>query len=148
MPRFFFDIYDGEITRDEEGYELAGLDAARALVRPALSAMLADELRQGHAPQICIHVRDQAGERVITATGRGEILFGEAPKDLRSGRGETSSGCSLSALDRAAQHAIAARQATGEDGCAALRHWADMLMWAVGCAVSRRTNTAPHPKLR
>jgi hypothetical protein len=54
----------------------------------------------------------------------------------------------LSPLDRAAQHAIAAQKAINEDGSASLRHWADMLLWAIGRTIVRRLKAASRPKLQ
>ena len=77
MPRFYFDIDDGETIRDEEGDELAHLDAARLHVRRALIALLAHELRQGGCNLITVHVRNEDGERVATLVGRCEVAIDE-----------------------------------------------------------------------
>lgn len=77
MPRFHFDIDDGETIRDEEGDELADLDAARLHARRALIALLAHELRQGGCNPISVHVRNEDGERVATLVGRCEVAIDE-----------------------------------------------------------------------
>ncbi|GEP04381.1 hypothetical protein MOX02_24190 [Methylobacterium oxalidis] len=146
VPRFFFDIHDGETIHDEEGHNIANLDAARAHARHALSEMLAYELRQGNTPSIRVHVRNEAGAHVLTARGRGEVLIDEAPEGVACTRVENAESGTLSPLDRAAQHAMAAQRAIDADGSAALRHWADMLVWAIERAILRRPNAASRRK--
>lgn len=48
MPRYYFDIYNGDITLDPEGYELADDAAAKATAIIEARALAADTVRHGH----------------------------------------------------------------------------------------------------
>lgn len=66
MPRYHFNVYDGEATLDRDGTALSGPDDARRE-----SIRLASELLRSEA------VRSRIGEewRVEVTDGRGMILF-------------------------------------------------------------------------
>ena len=68
MPRYFFDVLDGGLIRDEEGLELASIEAARMEVLRTLPAMAADVRTQREARQLRIDVRDQSGKYVLVGT--------------------------------------------------------------------------------
>ena len=68
MPRFFFDVHDGTFGRDEEGVELADIDAARRAVWNTLPALAADRQADGNtACQLRMDVRDETGKHVFHA---------------------------------------------------------------------------------
>jgi hypothetical protein len=69
MPRFFFDIHDGDIfAEDSEGLELANLDEADAQAAQAL-VDLAKELLSGEGTlQLVATTRDGSGAAVSTTT--------------------------------------------------------------------------------
>ncbi len=68
MPRYYFDIHDGErFTTDETGVELDAPEAAReeavsALVQSAREGMPQDDRRE-----VVIQVRDESNTRVLVA---------------------------------------------------------------------------------
>ena len=73
MPRFFFDLHDDMIAKDQEGVELSGPSAARE--RAILSArdMAATQVLQGYLNlRHFIGVRDESGASVA------KIRFGDA----------------------------------------------------------------------
>ena len=68
MPRFFFDVHDGTFSRDEDGVELADIDAARKAVWNTLPAIAADRQANGNmACQLRMDVRDESGKHVFHA---------------------------------------------------------------------------------
>ncbi|AWN38362.1 DUF6894 family protein [Methylobacterium radiodurans] len=147
MPRFYFDIEVVGTVRDDEGHELADLDAARRHVRRVLGTLLAHELRRGGSALIGVHVRDEAGERVATLVGRGEVSIDEMTEASAGERLPQADGCTPSPLVRAANHAVAAQGAIQEDGDTSLRHHAEMLRWAIGRMMMRRLAPKTHPRL-
>ncbi len=68
MPRFYFDLYNGEVTIDEEGHELADLEAIRIEIRRTLPLLLHDAVVGRDKAQFRTDVRDGDGKRVLTAT--------------------------------------------------------------------------------
>lgn len=68
MPRYFFDIADGErLTPDGEGTELQDIDDARDEALETLGAIAKDKLPDGDRRDFIITVRE--GERkLFTAT--------------------------------------------------------------------------------
>ena len=69
MPRYFFDIHDGELHPDNEGTECADLDqvhqeAMNALPEIARDAIPSDGDRQAYT----VHVRDEANNLIYMAT--------------------------------------------------------------------------------
>ncbi|GJE53421.1 hypothetical protein GOFOIKOB_6500 [Methylobacterium tardum] len=69
MPRFFFDIHDGEFQRDEEGLECENVEAARDRVMASLSDV-AELITSGDGDNqaVTVTVRDEEGSRVYTGT--------------------------------------------------------------------------------
>ena len=68
MPRYFFDVLDGGLIRDEEGLELADIETVRMEVLRTLPAMAADIRTQRQARQLRIDVRDESGNYVLVGT--------------------------------------------------------------------------------
>ncbi len=67
VPRYFFDVFNGRLVRDDTGLELDGIEAARAEVRRCLPEMAAHASEQ-EARHLRIDVRDEAGNYVLTGT--------------------------------------------------------------------------------
>jgi len=75
MPRYFFDVQDGEgVFVDEVGLELSGMDAAIREARRALADMMRDVLRNQSAREVLIRIRDGAeGPVVLSVTLTTEL---------------------------------------------------------------------------
>jgi hypothetical protein len=73
MPRFYFYIYNDEVTHDEEGRELADADAAEAHAITAVRSLACESVSKGHLDlRHRIEVADVGGSVVRTVT------FGDA----------------------------------------------------------------------
>ena len=71
MSRFFFHVYNHETTIDEEGQELADLDAAREIALDSARDLVCDSVHLGHLNlDHRIEVTDEAGETVLVLTFR------------------------------------------------------------------------------
>jgi hypothetical protein len=69
MPRFFFDIHDGEnFTPDREGVELEGLEAAKEEAKKTLPDIVKDEMLDGDRRDFTVDVKDVAGQIVWRVT--------------------------------------------------------------------------------
>ena len=69
MPRFFFDIHDGEaFTPDREGLELEDLEAAKAEAKKTLPEIVKDEMPDGDRRDFTVDVKDIAGQIVWRVT--------------------------------------------------------------------------------
>ena len=69
MPRFFFDIHDGEdFTPDRQGVDLDDLDAAKDEARKALRDIIWDEMPDGDRRDFTVDVKNTAGEIVWRVT--------------------------------------------------------------------------------
>jgi len=72
MTRYFFHLYNDEISRDEEGIELADLDAARDSARREVQYQAAESVK-AHGHLIRSH-------RIVICDANGEletITFGD-----------------------------------------------------------------------
>jgi hypothetical protein len=73
MPRFYFDVRDnGNVLRDHEGLEFAGMEEARSEAARAAGEMLKDVLPDGRERTITVEVRGESrgplfGVRVVFA---------------------------------------------------------------------------------
>lgn len=67
MPMFYFDAQNGRAYTDNIGSEHADLKSVRDEVRHALTQAAAD-ITNSDAFQVRMDVRDEHGNRVITAT--------------------------------------------------------------------------------
>ena len=66
MPRFFFDTYDGDFfAPDNEGQDLADIEAAKLIAQEALPDMASDKLPDGDQRVFIVSVRDEAGQVVV-----------------------------------------------------------------------------------
>lgn len=67
--RFFFTVYDDEVTPDEEGQELPDEAAARAKAIVEARVLAAEQVDRGHLiPSHRIDVTDEAGKLVESIT--------------------------------------------------------------------------------
>ena len=68
MPRFYFDVSTSDdLARDDEGLELASLEAAEREAKRGAAEMGRDTLPKD-CPELSVQVRDERGERVLTVT--------------------------------------------------------------------------------
>lgn len=69
MPRFFFDTREGvRFVFDDEGLDFPDLDTAEREAAITAAEIGRDLLPKGVARSITVEVRNQHGQRVITAT--------------------------------------------------------------------------------
>jgi hypothetical protein len=69
VPRFFFDIHDGEdFTPDREGLDLDNLEAAKAEAKRTLPEIVKDEMPDGDRRDFTVDVKDAAGQMVWRVT--------------------------------------------------------------------------------
>ena len=70
MPRYFFDVHDGDGTFiDDVGVELPDMDSAVRDARKTLGDMVRDALREEEGPDLSLLIRDGAdGPILITVT--------------------------------------------------------------------------------
>ena len=69
MPRFFFDIHDGEdFTPDREGVDLDDLEAAKDEARKTLRDIIWDEMPDGDRRDFTVDVKNVAGQIVWRIT--------------------------------------------------------------------------------
>ncbi len=69
MPRYFFDMYDdATLTADDEGLDLAGVEAVRTEALGALPAIAREIITlEGNRRTLMVRVRDEAGRNVLNA---------------------------------------------------------------------------------
>ena len=68
MPRYYFDVHDGErFTRDEDGLELDDIDAARREATQTLSDISGDGLPDVDRREFVVGVRDGEGTYLLHA---------------------------------------------------------------------------------
>ena len=71
MPRYFFHVFNDEITLDEEGTELDGLDAARAFAIANARSLACESIHNGHLNlDHRIEIADETDARRMTVTFR------------------------------------------------------------------------------
>ncbi|MEA2879191.1 MAG: hypothetical protein QOF14_4387 [Hyphomicrobiales bacterium] len=69
MPLFYFDVREGvRFVPDEDGQEFADLNAAEMEGAKAAASIGRDLLPTGRARSVTVEVRNQHGQRVVTAT--------------------------------------------------------------------------------
>jgi hypothetical protein len=70
--RYFFDVHNGnELTRDEVGMELEGINQARDGAAEALAEVASGASRDPNPREFAIEVRDELGQPILKA----EISF-------------------------------------------------------------------------
>jgi ferredoxin len=73
MPRFFFDIRDGDsFTSDDEGLEFGDIEQAQREASETLADMAKDAIRNGALPKLAIDVRAN-GEPLLRTTLKIEV---------------------------------------------------------------------------
>lgn len=66
MARYFFDIHDGKrFTQDNEGVDLAGIEAAKAEAGRTLPDIARETMPHGDSREYRIEVRDETGRPVL-----------------------------------------------------------------------------------
>jgi hypothetical protein len=71
MPRFFFHIFNDEITIDEEGTELPDLDSAREKALDSARDLVCESVHRGYLNlEHRIEIADEQEKRVLTLTFR------------------------------------------------------------------------------
>ena len=71
MPRYYFHIFNGETTIDEEGAEFVDLDAARESALEAARDMVCEAVREGHLNlDHRIEITDEDNGPLMTVTFR------------------------------------------------------------------------------
>ena len=82
MPRYFFDIEDGDgVFVDDVGLQFKDMDTAICEARKAIADMVRDALREAHGSQISILVRDGADRPVlITVTMTTDTISSNRPR--------------------------------------------------------------------
>ena len=69
MPLFHFDVREGvRFTPDEEGLEFPDIAAAEREAAETAASIGRDLLPKGSARAVTVEVRNQHGQRVVTAT--------------------------------------------------------------------------------
>ena len=67
MPRYFFDVREGEsFIDDDEGFVFSGLDEAEQEAIQAVVSMGKDRLPRGDTREVTVEVRDENRKRVLT----------------------------------------------------------------------------------
>jgi hypothetical protein len=68
MPRFYFDIREGvRFHPDEDGVECPDIDAAEKEAAETAASIGRDLLPKGAARSVTVEVRNEHGQRVVTA---------------------------------------------------------------------------------
>jgi hypothetical protein len=71
VPRYFFHLHNRVVATDEEGAELADIDAAREKAEEDAREMVCASVREGYLNlDHRIEVADEAGEVVLVVTFR------------------------------------------------------------------------------
>jgi hypothetical protein len=75
MPLYFLDVFNRTgCSRDEEGMELADLEAARAQAVDGIRSILQDEVAHGGIDfEGRVEVRDEGGNLLLTVTYRDAV---------------------------------------------------------------------------
>ncbi|MBV8685948.1 MAG: hypothetical protein JOZ90_04890 [Alphaproteobacteria bacterium] len=80
MPRFFFNVFNDEVTFDDEGQELPDLAAARERAIREARALACDSISRGHLDlDDRIEVNDGEGNRVLTLAFRDSFELRGSP---------------------------------------------------------------------
>jgi hypothetical protein len=71
MPHYYFHVFNDDITVDEEGQDLADLDAARAIAIESARDLACASIRHGHLKlDHRIEIADEDNARLMTVTFR------------------------------------------------------------------------------
>ena len=74
MPLFFFDVREGNaFFTDDEGLEHPDVDAAEREAAQSAAAIGRDRLPSGDLRAVTVEVRNEHGQRIITATASLDV---------------------------------------------------------------------------
>lgn len=74
MPRYYFDTNDGTgMVEDEDGIELASLEAARNSAIAGIVDLARDYIPGADRKELAVEVRDEANDRLLRASLRFEV---------------------------------------------------------------------------
>ena len=74
MPRYYFHVFNDEVTFDSEGQELAGLDEARRVAVEAARSLICQSVGAGHIDlSHRLDVNDERGS-VVLSVPFGSVL--------------------------------------------------------------------------
>ena len=74
MPRFFFNVYDDVVAKDEEGVTLPNQDAARLQALAGARALMAEQVTRGYLVRShWIDVLDEGGAVILHLPFRDAI---------------------------------------------------------------------------
>jgi hypothetical protein len=68
MPRFFFDIQDGQLIPDDIGTEFPNAHAARDAAIRILPDIAREEMSLGKSRQVAVLMRDETGQALFAAS--------------------------------------------------------------------------------
>jgi hypothetical protein len=69
MPRYFFDIHDGDqFTPDYDGIELESIEAAKVEAKRTLPDIVKDEMPDGDRRDFVVLVKDEVGHEIVRVT--------------------------------------------------------------------------------
>lgn len=68
MPRYFFDIVDGDLTVDDAGTEFPNAHAARDAAIRVLPDIARDKIGAGQSRDVQVLMRDEEGRAIFTAS--------------------------------------------------------------------------------
>jgi hypothetical protein len=68
LPRFYFDVLDGDAFTRDDGFDLMGLDAAEGEAIRAIAGIGQESLPKRPTSELCVRVRDSHGYPVLTVT--------------------------------------------------------------------------------
>jgi hypothetical protein len=67
LRHFYFDVLEeNNFTRDDDGIDLHDLDAAEVMAIRAAAEISHESLPKRRSPEICVQVRDEHGETVMS----------------------------------------------------------------------------------
>ena len=74
MPTFFFDVYDDDVALDEEGLELADLEAAKRAALQGARGLASEQVLNGYLDlRHRVEVRDETGASLATVSFRDAV---------------------------------------------------------------------------
>ena len=69
MPRFYFDVREGSrVTQDEQGWDLADLEAAEHQARITAADIAREHLASGKFDEISVEARDEHRKCILTVS--------------------------------------------------------------------------------
>lgn len=77
MPRFYFNVYDDVLARDDEGMELKDVQAARGEARCGAAELIAAQIKGGHQINLshCIKVENEERQVLFVLSFRELVDF-------------------------------------------------------------------------